>query len=133
VTLIRVDQARAALISNIESQTDVMALLDDTNEVREVSWKGTAFSYPNYRVRINRIAPFQDCYQELEASIFCYSEEASSQEAEEMAGTLANAYHDISFTQGSIKFTHVQVNLIPAIQEDERTWRSEVILESVVK
>jgi hypothetical protein len=132
MTLIRSDQVRDAIIDKIKANTTIMALLSDSNEVREAYWSGSEFTYPNYRVRINSITPFQDCYQNLDASILCYSEQASSQEAEEMAGTIANEFHAQSFIQDSIRFTHIVVDIIPAIKQDVRTWRSEVQLASLV-
>lgn len=132
MTLIRSDQVRDAIIDTLKANANIMALLSDTNEVRELSWKGTEFSYPNYRVRINSITPFQDCYQNLDASIYCFSEEASSQEAEEMAGTVANELFEYSFTQDSIRFSSIDVDIIPAIAQDERTWRSECQVRSLI-
>ena len=132
MTLIRSDQVREAIIDVIEANATIMALLSDANEVRESDWKGMEFTYPNYRVRINSITPFEDCYQNLDASIYCFSEEKSSQEAEEMAGTVANEFKDISFTQDSIRFTNVSVDIIPAIAQDELTWRAECQIISLI-
>ena len=132
MTLIRSDQVRDAIIDIIKANATIMALIDDANEVRELNWKGTEFSYPNYRVRINNITPFDECYQDLDASVYCFSEEASSQEAEEMAGTVANEFFGDSFTQDSIRFAFVRVDVIPAIAETMRTWRSECQLRSVI-
>lgn len=132
MTLIRADQVRDAIIDVIKANATIMALLDDANEVREFNWKGTDFSYPNYRVRINGVPPFDTCYQNLDASIYCFSEEASSQEAEEMAGTVANELFEDSFTQDSIRFTHIITDPIPAIAESERIWRAECQLRSLI-
>jgi len=132
MTLVRVDQVRDALIDIIKANTTIMALLSDANEVRESSWKGTEYSYPNYRVRINSITPFETCYQNLDASIYCYSEKASSQEAEQMAGTVANELSDKSPVQDSIQFASIEASPIPAIDQDTRTWRSECQIRSLI-
>ena len=132
MTLVRSDQVRDALIDTIKANATIMALLDDANEVRELDWKGTDFSYPNYRVRINSITPFDTCYQDLDASIYCFSEEKSSQEADEMAGTIADEFFTDSFTQDSIRFTFIRVDIIPAIAETMRTWRSECQVRSII-
>lgn len=132
MTLIRADQVRDAIIDMIEANATIMALLSDANEVREFNWKGTDFSYPNYRVRINSITPFDECYQNLDASVYCFSEDASSQEAEEMAGTVANEFFGDGFTQDSIRFAFVRVDVIPAIAQDMRTWRAECQLRSMI-
>lgn len=132
MTLIYASQVREAIIDKMQANVSIMALLDDANEVRESNWSGSEFTYPNYRVRINNITPFQDCYQSLDASIVCYSEEASSRQAEEMAGVVANQFHDKAFTQGTIRFTHIVTSPIPAIKVDVRTWRSEVQITSLI-
>ena len=132
MTLIRSDQVRDAIIYIIKANATIMALLDDANEVRELNWKGKDLSYPNYRVRINNITPFDICYQDLDASVFCFSEEKSSQEAEEMAGTIANELFRDSFTKDSIRFTSIRTDPIPAIAETMRTWRSECQIRSLI-
>ena len=132
MTLIRSDQVREAIIDVMEANANIMALLSDANEVREAKWKGMEFTYPNYRVRINSITPFEDCYQNLDASIFCFSEEKSSQEAEEMAGTVANEFNELSFTQDSIRFATISVDIIPAIAENMLTWRAECQIRSLI-
>ena len=134
MTLIRSDQVREALIDVLKANTTIMALLDaeHQDEVRELDWKGTNFSYPNYRVRINSITPFQGCYQNLDASIYCFSEEKSSQEAEQMAGTVANELFELAFTQDSIRFASIDTDIIPAIAQDTRTWRSECQVKSII-
>lgn len=132
MTLIRTDQARAAIVANMKANATILALLTDTDEIRESDWNGTEFSYPNYRVRINSISPYRDCYQELEASIYCYSEKASSQEAEILTGTVANEYDDSSFIQSGIRFGSIDVDIIPAIKENVLSWRGEVILRSKI-
>jgi len=132
MTLVRADQVRAAIIASMKANATILATLTDTDEIRESSWNGTEFSYPNYRVRINQIPKRDDCYQELEASIYCYSEKQSSQEAEEMAGTVANEYDDTAFTQSGIRFNSISVDIIPAIKETNLEWRGEVILRSAI-
>jgi len=132
MTLIRADQVREAIIDVLEANATIMALLSDANEVREANWGGMEFTYPNYRVRINSITPFEGCYQNLDASVYCFSEEKSSQEAEEMAGTVSNELHEDSFTQDSIRFSHIVVDVIPAIRENSLVWRSECQIRSLI-
>lgn len=132
MTLVRADQVRTAVIANMKANATILATLTDTDEIRESSWNGTEFSYPNYRVRINQLPKRDDCYQDLEVSIYCYSEKQSSQEAEEMAGIVANVYDDTAFTQSGIRFNSLSADIIPAIKETNLEWRSEVILRSPI-
>lgn len=132
MTLLDAGAVRGAIISNIESNATILALLIDADEVREFNWKGQEFTYPNIRVRINSITPFHDCYQRLDASIMFFSETASSEECETAIGVIANEYHEESFTQNGIRFSEIGVDPIPAISENVRTWRGEVQLNCLI-
>ena len=132
MTLVRVDQIRGAIIDKLKANATVLALLDDNNEIRESNWKGTEFTYPNIRVRINSATPMDDCYQYLDASIFCFSEMASSQQADEMAGIITNEFHNKNFEINLIRFTKIVADVIPAIDIGAITWRSEVQILSEI-
>jgi hypothetical protein len=54
-----------------------------------------------------------------------FSEEASSQQADRIAGIIADELHDKQFTSNGIAFGVRTSDLIPAVRTDERTWRSE--------
>ena len=131
--MISVEDIQAALIARIKANATIVAKLDDSSEVRENNWKGQNFTYPNIRVKINSVTPYQACYQSLDASIFVLSEQASSTQANDIAGTIFNEYHDKSFSQSGIAFSHIVADVIPAISASITTWRSEVQLKSVIK
>jgi len=130
--MISVEDIQAALISKIKANATIMALLSDSSEVREINWKGQNFTYPNIRVKINSAPFYRACYQNLDASIFVFSEQASSTEANDIAGTITNEYHNKSFSQSGVAFSHIIAEVIPAISVTMRSWRSEVQLKSVI-
>ena len=122
---------REAFITNIQANATIMALLSDANEVRELNWKGTTFSYPNIRVRINSpLSNFQDCYQELNISIYFFSEQSSSYEADNAVGVISNEYHNKSTTIGGMYCSRLQATVVPAIPVSDILWRSEVTITS---
>ena len=125
------DDLKAALVAKLKSEDTILAQLKDTNEIREAQWQADNFSYPNIRVRaITNIPSQANCnYSDVTMAIAVFSEEDSSQEADRIAGIIANRLHTQSFTSVAIKFTNLLVtNLNPAIRIDEQTWMSELIL-----
>ena len=135
MTLIRTDEVQTALIIDLLANSDVTDELDDVTEIREFNWKGTEFSYPNIRVEIVNANPNEspDCGQSFIGSIYVFSENSSSVQANQIAGIIADEYYHKSLSSNSIFFTSIGVSLISAIAQSERTWRSEVQLESMIQ
>ena len=135
MTLIRVDEIKTAMISSLKGKSAVTSELDDTDEIREFNWDGQNFTYPNIRVRINDNLPSPGsdlCLANTDIDIFVFSEEASSTQANRIAGIIADEYHKKSLNSEGLFFTRFTVNIIPAIKSDKLTWRSQVNLLSTV-
>ena len=135
MTRIRNDQIQTALVSKLKADTTVTAELDDTDEIREDQWHGTEFSYPNIRVRIISNKPLKnsDCDQlTIGVGFQVFSEDASSMEADRIAGIIDNALHDKPFSQDSLLIALRTDDLIPAIRSNMRTWKSEVLMNGIV-
>lgn len=131
--MIHNDKIQAALLARAKSKASILAKLSDTDEIREDQWQGREFSYPAYRIRIIRNEPINDCYQRIEFSFQAMSENSSSQQADDMCGTINDEFHDKSFSRNSIRFTGVICsNLLPAMRVDKRTWRAEAFFETTV-
>jgi hypothetical protein len=131
--MIHNDKIQAALLARAKNIETILAKLSDTDEIREDQWQGREFSYPAYRIRIIRNEPSNDCYQRVEFSFQVFSEHSSSQQADDMCGTINDEFHDKSFSRNSIRFTGVICsNLSPAMRVDERTWRAEAFFETII-
>jgi len=128
----RNDEIQAALVAKAKANLSITAEIPST-EIREVSWQGTEFSYPNLRIRILSNTPIsKNCNaQEINTSWLVYSENDSSQEANRIAGIISQEFHDRQFTSNGIAFSLIVTNVIPAIRSDIRTWRSEVIMRGL--
>ena len=50
--MLRNDEIQAAWVAYLKANANILAELDDTDEIREDGWKGPDFTYPNIRVRI---------------------------------------------------------------------------------
>lgn len=140
--MIRNDQIQAGLIAYLKLQSAILTLLVDVNgesvteEIREDQYQSREFSYPNIRVRVISNIP-NKCWNEVNIGIQCFSEQASSQESDKLAGTVAEAFEDtanrpITFTANGLQNCYTITNIIPAFRADKRTWRAEVMLRGHV-
>lgn len=135
----RNDLIKSAIVAYLKSQATVLAELKDTDEIREEQWQGSTFTYPNIRVRLISNIPLENNCDgsTVVMSILAFSEEASSHEADRIAGIINTALcgseeKGKSFVYQSIRFSTFPNNLIPAIRSDKNTWRSEVLIRATV-
>ena len=135
----RNDLIQSAIVAYLKSQATVLAELPDDNEIREDQWQGSTFTYPNIRVRLISNIPLENNCDgsTVVMSILAFSEEASSHEADRIAGIINTALcgseeKGKSFVYQSIRFSTFPNNLIPAIRQDKNTWRSEVLIRATV-
>jgi hypothetical protein len=118
----------------LKSKADIVAYLDDSGEIKEDQWQGTTFVYPAVRVDLGTQLPIGDCdTADITFSILCFVEDASSLNADGLAGVVNNDLHKKAFTKNSVRFSIYSQGLIPAIRMDERTWRSEATFHATVE
>ena len=128
------NEIQEALITKLKAETTVLAELSDTNEIREDQWQGSAFSYPAIRVRMYSNSPLEnsDCDQtKIRVGLEVFSEDASSQQADTIAGIIHDELHDKPFSQGSLLIALRTNDLIPATRSNMRTWKSEVLMNGI--
>jgi len=125
---------QAGLIAYLKANTTVVALLASGTSIKEDQWQGTTFVYPAVRVDLGMQLPRGNCDgAEATFSVICYSEDASSQEADRLAGTVNDQLHRKAFTSSGVRYSIYSRGLIPAIREDERTWRSEATFHATIE
>lgn len=132
--MIQNDLIKQGLVAYLQSKTTIVNLLynDDSDEIKEYNWQGTVSYYPTLRIRIISNRPLGNCNGSgFTASIMAFSEEASSAEADNIAGIIANVLNSRGFTSSGRTFITLTTNLVPAVRQDERTWRSEVLLDGI--
>lgn len=134
MTLKRVDEIQMGLVAYLKSKTTITNLLynDDADMVKEYNWKGTYTHYPCLRVRIMPpVSTVGNCNGSVfNAGIMIFSEDASSYEANYIAGIIANIMGRGFYSSG-VAFAVSLTNIIPAIAQDERTWRSEILINGI--
>jgi len=129
------NEIQEALITKLQAETLVLAELSDTDEIREDQWQGTTFSYPAIRIRIVSNVPLKnsDCSQaNIKVGFQVFSEDASSMQADRIAGIIQDELHDKPFSQGGLLIALRTDDLIPATRSNMRTWKSEVLMNGIV-
>lgn len=124
------DNIQAGIISKLKAASTVTALLATSGEVRELQYQGTDFLYPALRARIgtqtkDRASPFCT-FGFVPFTIQTFSEEKSSQEADNIAGVVADFLHG-NFIKGTgFILNNIEcIGLVGAIQTSEKLWMSE--------
>lgn len=136
---LRPDLVKGAIITRLKANTTIVAeITGGADEIREAQWQGRDFTYPAVRVRVNSITPTNpECSRwEISFSIAVFSEEASSYQADRISGIINNQLHGKAFAQ-SIQGQDLNLALwtneiVPALRQDERTWRSEILMRATV-
>jgi len=123
---------QAAIVEKLKSLAPFG--LVQSMEVRELSWQGDTFTYPNIRVDLESNEWVFDeqerCnLQYVTFSIYIFSEQRSSKECSQIKTLIINALVGMGFTSVTqqVKFSRLRmVDNVPAIREDANTWRSQV-------
>ncbi len=132
---------QAAIIAKLRTLTTLTDLLGDkVSGVKEFQWQGDTFSYPALRLDLESNDWSFDDYgrctaQDVEFSLYFYSEERSSKQCSQLKGTAINLLVGKGFTQNGLRFGEVRITQggnVPAIREDEVTWRSQAKLSTRV-
>lgn len=130
------DLVKAALIAKANSTPGIQAFLA-SGTVLEYNFKGTDWTYPCGRLYIENqteTSPDENgCPSFVDFSWYIFSEKQSSKQADQIAGSFVSAFRASSFTRNNIKFSHIKIlENIPAISQDERTWRAQIRCRSLI-
>jgi len=125
------EEIQEAIVTYTKGLSDITSLLEDgADEIREDSWQGTDFSYPNIRVNIIDNIPLDETCNlcRITVSFMVFSESYSSKESDTIAGVVHNTLHQRSFNSNGVTFSARTTRLIPAVRRDQWTWMSEVMM-----
>jgi len=132
------DVTKAAVVAILKANATLVARLPDgLLGIREYGWRGNDFQYPAVRVEMETqidLTPASNCtLVDQSWSVYVFSEQHSSQEADDIAGIIAVYFKDLSFSGTGVKFSRAEIlENIPAIPDDERTWRAQVRCRSII-
>jgi hypothetical protein len=132
-TFVRSNIIQAALIALLKSKATLTSALEDPNEIRENSWKGTDFSYPAVRVDLVGNKPSDPhCSQSFTFTVQVYSEAQDSLQADEIAGIIVDILQAKQFKQDTLNLAFIVTNVRPAYPVGETIWRSDVVVNGLV-
>lgn len=130
------NEIQADIVSKLKATVAVTALVTAA-EVREVQWKGTTFKYPNVRVALGNQTPVPNMacsIVKIAFDVVCFSENASSKEADKIAYEVMKALDGNHFTGTYVHFISLAATaLVSAVAEDEKTWKSIVSFEALIQ
>lgn len=120
---------QAAWIAKLKANATITALVPAI-EIREESWKGTDFTYPNIRVKLGLLTPQnknKNCQVfNSQVSILVFAEEKSSKQADTIAGVIASAFWGETFTSNGVRFAGITLDSIAPAEVPENDVNSWV-------
>jgi hypothetical protein len=124
---------QADLITKVKAITTVTnLLLDGTSGVKELQWQGDSFQYPAVRIDLEDngyVFDEQERCQlyKIEFSIYIFSQERSSKQCSQIKGLLETALTGLGWHGTNANYLRLRLmDSVPAVREDERTWRSQL-------
>lgn len=131
------------MISNATIQPEIINFLKNTGisgtivpmtEVREDTWQGTTFSYPSVRLQLLTNQPDISCMNKhaITFIVHVFSEQASSLQADTIAGQIAANIHRVQTNFITLRFMTWVTNVAPAIRTEVNVWRSGVEVSAIV-
>jgi hypothetical protein len=131
-------QIQASWIGKSKANANITAVVPAV-EIRENSWKGQTFTYPNIRIQLTYFAPNTPDNRcqvfKSKVSFLVFSEIKSSKQADDIAGVVAAEFWGKPFTHSGVKFIAINLEeIVPAhVPEDENSWLSEVKFDCLVQ
>jgi hypothetical protein len=127
------EKIQADLITKLKSITSVTTVLPEgVGGIKELQWQGDTFQYPAVRLDLEDCGYEFDEQEECglyfaEFSVFVFSEERSSKQCSTIKGLLEVGLTGKGWTGVNAKYNRLRlVENIPAVRQDERTWRSQL-------
>lgn len=128
--MIRNDLIQAGLITKLKANsalTSFLTIAGAPDDIREAWFQGREYLYPNIRVDLGTQTEKGNppCFSGLPFTIYCHSENNSSQEANELAGLVNDALIRKVFTGSGWRSGSIQADgSIAAIRATERIWQA---------
>lgn len=134
--MLDINDIQEAIVQHLKSDISLVAKLASDKEIKEDQWKGKSFVYPAVRVQLKNQTPvYPDCsvvYQDF--SVLCFSELASSMEANDVATLVLSALDHKPFTYNGIILLSIKsTNVVPANAVEERLWVADDQFRALVQ
>ena len=128
-------QVRSVLVNYLQNNSAIIGII--STEVREGQWQGKDFIYPAIRVKIILQKPSIDTncdWADLQFSVECYSEKASSQESEAMELAVIQLLDKKTVSYSGVKVYALHcIGMIGSNRIDPNTWMAETMFTGRVQ
>ena len=119
-----------AWIAKLKSFPTVVAELPDAEQIKEMQWQGTNFSYPGIRVGVDFMPSINGCGPDG-ATIFLdiHAEDKSSMKATTISGLIENLIHKHPFIEPTtgLRFSIVVVKKVThPVRTQYQDWVSKI-------
>ena len=132
------DVIQRDFIISMKTKANIVALLNNSGDIKEDQYQGKEFEYPAVRVDIKRQTPMPNdgnCdLARLMITVRAYAEgSAGSTEADEIVAAVSNAYHRRMFPGTGYKIPQIRsTGLIAAKSIKENLWVAGVLFEGMI-
>ena len=126
------ETVQEAWIAYLKSQTTLVALLDNSLQIKQLQWQGDEFLYPAVRVSVDYFPSVNGCGpDDIDIFIDVFSEEKSAKEVLHISSVLQTILQKKAFTQNGIKFPMVWVKKIDKPVRDIYAWKSTLNIKAL--
>lgn len=121
---------QAAVVAKLKANTALVAYLTQFSaqaEIRESSWQGREFLYPNVRVEVTDNTPIGElpCFSQVTITLYYHSESDSSKQVNELAGFGNDALFEKQVSGSGWYSGIIQLdNRIAGKRQIERVWQA---------
>jgi hypothetical protein len=121
------------LVAYLKSASAITALVTAV-EIRERQWTGDKFVYPNIRVHVNDVTRVRSGCAGFSANaeIDVFSENASSKEANTIAGALATQLDSHRFSRNGISFSLLEIQSVQTALNEGGIWHAKLSLRALM-
>lgn len=126
------NDVQAAVVAYSKSKTQLTSLLPDANQIKELEYQGTTFTYPGVRVSVDFYPARNGCQDRANVFFDVFSEEKSSDQASTIAGVIQSLYHRKPFSASGVNAFSSIVTKVAKPQRDIFGWKSQVELSIII-
>ena len=126
------NDVQASWIAYLKAQSTLISLLANNSQVKESQWQGEIFSYPAVRIAVDFFPSVNGCIPRAEIFIDVFSEQKSSDEASNIAGTIQKLIHRKPFTSVGVTSFMVIVQKVEHPTRSIFAWQSGIKINTLI-
>ncbi len=122
-------QVKADWIANLKTRTTLVAIVG--KEIRECDYQATDWVYPCVRLDVDFKPSINGCGpDDAYIDIYCYTDQKSSNQSEQIASLIEDIYHKINFKQGGHMYITNAVTNVSKSNRSIYAWETMVSIHA---